>query len=293
VTRVIAVPDQDPDELLALTAAVEHASEHPIAQAIAAAARARAVDPPGIVEGFRAVPGCGVHARVGTRLVSVGTPEFVIATGVARGDGPERSLDPQATWVAAGWDGQIRGWMGLRDTIKPTARDAVVRLRRLGLTTPKPTTTQPRGTPRPPSGHTSSTASPRPTPGAWANEGNERRKIDEPEAHPKIRRRRGPLPRSPYVTPACRRQGSRSPPAGLWPRTWSTGQCRHPNPIPVHALTTLERVDTAALARLATGSGAPVELAAMSTPAPAFTLIGIDNKQCPKNLQRRSSAGGF
>jgi P-type Cu+ transporter len=99
-------------EVLRRAGAVEAASEHPIAQAIAAAARRELGQLPP-VEGFANRPGFGVFGRVDGHDVEVG-----------RGDGA----------VEVRWDGEARATLVVRDTTKPTSAEAVRQLKELGLT---------------------------------------------------------------------------------------------------------------------------------------------------------------
>jgi len=99
-------------EVLRLAGAVEAASEHPIAQAIANAARAELNQLPP-VESFRNQPGVGVSGVVAGHDVYVG-----------RKDG----------CIEVGWDGLPRATLEVRDTVKPTSAEAVGELTRLGLT---------------------------------------------------------------------------------------------------------------------------------------------------------------
>jgi len=111
------------DELLALAAAAESASEHPLARAIVAAARERGLAP-AAAESFVAEPGLGVTARVAGRTVHVGrAPES------ARGSGAH----PAATLVAIEIDGRFSGIVALADPVKTTTAQAVTELHRLGL----------------------------------------------------------------------------------------------------------------------------------------------------------------
>jgi Cu+-exporting ATPase len=99
-------------DVLRLAGAVESASEHPIARAIATAARAEVGTLPA-VERFRNEPGVGVSGVVAGHEVSVG-----------RGDGR----------IEVSWDGVTRASLEIRDTVKPTSAEAVRELRELGLT---------------------------------------------------------------------------------------------------------------------------------------------------------------
>ncbi|HSL65439.1 MAG TPA: heavy metal translocating P-type ATPase, partial [Gaiellaceae bacterium] len=98
-------------DVLRLAGAVEAASEHPVAQAVAAAARAEVGELPP-VEGFRNLPGVGVRGVVEGREVEV-----------VRRDGAITVL----------WDGEARATLVVRDTVKPTSAEAVRQLRGLGL----------------------------------------------------------------------------------------------------------------------------------------------------------------
>ncbi|MDT0436015.1 MULTISPECIES: heavy metal translocating P-type ATPase [Streptomyces] len=119
------------DEVLRLAGAVEHASEHPVARAIAAGAAERLGELPG-VSGFENVPGRGVRGRVGDREVAVGRlfdtlpEELAQAKEAAERDG--------RTAVTVGWDGTARGVVTVADAVKETSAEAVGALRALGLT---------------------------------------------------------------------------------------------------------------------------------------------------------------
>jgi Cu+-exporting ATPase len=99
-------------DVLRLAGAVEAASEHPIAQAIAAAARRELGQLPP-VEDFANRPGFGVVGRVDGQDVEI-----------SRGDGA----------IEVRWDGEPRAALVVRDTVKPTSAEAVRELRELGLT---------------------------------------------------------------------------------------------------------------------------------------------------------------
>jgi Cu+-exporting ATPase len=123
------------DELLALAAAAERPSEHPLARAIVAAAEQRGVsiaEP----EQFESVTGSGVRARVDGRSVLAGQPGFHAAEGidlaalVARIDQREAAGH---TVVAVAADGQPLGLIALGDELRPDAADAVAHMRATGL----------------------------------------------------------------------------------------------------------------------------------------------------------------
>jgi Cu+-exporting ATPase len=110
-------------EVLRLAGALEAASEHPIARAIADAARSRFGTLPAVTE-FRSTAGLGVTGVVEGHTVRVGRAEF------AGGEPAEA----EATTVHVAWDGEVRGTLVVADTIKPTSARAVAELRQLGLT---------------------------------------------------------------------------------------------------------------------------------------------------------------
>jgi Cu+-exporting ATPase len=140
LVEVIAAPDEDADRVLRLAAALEDASEHPIARAVARGARERGLDLPR-VEDFVNIEGLGVQGVVtgdaGSHAVLVGRarlleewsqhlpPDLVRAMESARGTG--------ATAVAVGWDGAARGVLVVGDVVKDSSAEAVARFRELGL----------------------------------------------------------------------------------------------------------------------------------------------------------------
>jgi Cu+-exporting ATPase len=129
--EVYAAEGTDAKELLRLAGALEHASEHPVARAIAAGAEER-VGPLPPVEDFANVPGRGARGRVEGREVAAGRLFDTVPPEVARArDEAERS---GRTAVVAGWDGVARGVLAVADTVKDTSAEAVRELRALGLT---------------------------------------------------------------------------------------------------------------------------------------------------------------
>ncbi|MEU0333228.1 heavy metal translocating P-type ATPase [Streptomyces sp. NPDC006193] len=121
---------EDEKELLRLAGALEHASEHPVARAVAAAAEERAGALPA-VERFENVPGRGVRGLVEGRTVSVGRLYDTLPEELARA---AREAEEQGrTAVVAGWDGRARGVLAVADAVKETSAEAVRDLRALGL----------------------------------------------------------------------------------------------------------------------------------------------------------------
>jgi Cu+-exporting ATPase len=127
VTDVVPLNGLSETELLQLAATAERQSEHPLAQAIVDAAVARGVAL-GDAERFEALSGHGVRAVVAGREVLVGSARHVGADGA----GAELAAQGKTT-VHVARDGQPVGIIGIADTIRPSAREAVEQLRRLGL----------------------------------------------------------------------------------------------------------------------------------------------------------------
>ncbi|MCT2274492.1 heavy metal translocating P-type ATPase [Dietzia cinnamea] len=130
---------EDRDEVLRRAGAVEDASEHPIARAIAAGSREEVGALPA-VEGFRNHEGLGVSGRVGDddEVVVVGRPALLAERGMPLPQELEAAFTEAAqagrTAVAAGWGGKARGVLVVADQIKDTSAEAIRRFRELGLT---------------------------------------------------------------------------------------------------------------------------------------------------------------
>jgi Cu+-exporting ATPase len=126
----------DTDEALRLAGALEHASEHPIAKAIATAATERTGDLPA-VEDFRNVEGLGVQGIVAGRAVLIGRATLLEQWSIHLDEDLQRAKQDAEragrTPVFLAWDGQARAVLVVADTIKPTSAEAVRQLRSLGL----------------------------------------------------------------------------------------------------------------------------------------------------------------
>ncbi|WP_280358691.1 heavy metal translocating P-type ATPase [Nocardia otitidiscaviarum] len=137
LAQVIPAAGQDADELLAVAAAVEHGSEHPVAKAVVdgAAAKGLAPDP---VEQFVSHGGKGVQGLVGERAVVIGRTALLEDWSITL---PESLAQAKVQAEAAGhtaivvaWDGTTRGVLVIADAIKSTSAEAISDLKALGLT---------------------------------------------------------------------------------------------------------------------------------------------------------------
>ncbi|MDR7085567.1 Cu+-exporting ATPase [Aeromicrobium panaciterrae] len=123
VTAIRAADGVSEDDLRQVAASLEHASEHPIARAIATLAD------PVSVEDFTNHAGFGVSGTVGGRAALVGRPAWLAEQGISVP--PMTSAD--GTTVGVAWDGAFRGSISVADSVKPTSAAAVRQLRNLGL----------------------------------------------------------------------------------------------------------------------------------------------------------------
>ncbi|EWM12540.1 copper-translocating P-type ATPase [Kutzneria sp. 744] len=124
------------EEALRLAGALEHASEHPIAKAIAAGAVDRVGELPAVEE-FRNEEGLGVQGLVEGKAVLVGRDRLLAQWGLHL-DGSLSAAKQAAekagrTAVAVAWDGSARAVLVVADTVKPTSAEAVAGLKSLGL----------------------------------------------------------------------------------------------------------------------------------------------------------------
>jgi Cu+-exporting ATPase len=135
---VFTAPGVDESELLRLAGALEHASEHPIAQAIAAgAAEADRAGSLPVPENFENVAGLGVQGVVEGHAVLVGREQllddWVIALPRELAEAKAAAEAEGRTAVAVAWDGEARGVLTVADAVKETSAEAVAELRALGL----------------------------------------------------------------------------------------------------------------------------------------------------------------
>jgi Cu+-exporting ATPase len=128
---VVAGHGEDADVVRRLAGAVEAASEHPIARAVAGPG------PHPTVTGFRNHEGRGVRGTVEGHDVAVGRPELLVDEGLVVPDelmaAVHRARAAGRTAVLVGWDGRARGVLEVADIVKDGSAEAVRRLRELGL----------------------------------------------------------------------------------------------------------------------------------------------------------------
>ena len=135
VTDAVPAPGFDADGLLALAAAAEQGSEHPLGEAIVTEAKARGLALPPVSE-FQAVPGQGVDALAPDGRILLGNARMMQARGV-----DVAGLEPVARRLAAegksvvyvAFAGEAHGLVAVADVLKPEARAAVAALKALGM----------------------------------------------------------------------------------------------------------------------------------------------------------------
>jgi heavy metal translocating P-type ATPase len=135
--REIETIEGTADEVLAIAAAAEASSEHPLGRAVVKAAFERGAVPPD-VQSFEAFPGKGVVARINDRKVLVGSPRFLTERGINLSLLTERisALEEVGrTVIAVSRNGHALGAVALGDTLRSDARKGVAALRRMSLDT--------------------------------------------------------------------------------------------------------------------------------------------------------------
>ncbi|WP_285563649.1 heavy metal translocating P-type ATPase [Streptomyces sp. RTGN2] len=125
-------------DVLRLAGALEHASEHPIAQAVATGATERTGTPLPTPEDFANIPGLGVQGVVEGQTVLVGREQLLADAGIEISGVLSATVTEAAaqgrTAVAVAWDGEARGVLEVADAVKESSAAAVADLRALGLT---------------------------------------------------------------------------------------------------------------------------------------------------------------
>ncbi|MFD7645285.1 heavy metal translocating P-type ATPase [Kitasatospora sp. NPDC059795] len=134
LTAVHTAAGTTEDEALRLAGALEHASEHPIARAVADAAAERLGDLPAVTD-FRNLPGLGVRGTVDGRALVAGRAALLADTPLPTALAEARAAAERAgrTTVTVAWDGAARAVLEVTDAVKPTSAEAIAELRALGL----------------------------------------------------------------------------------------------------------------------------------------------------------------
>lgn len=132
VTAITALDGAAPEEITRLVGSLEHASEHPIARAIADGVSEHAP-----VTEFAGRAGRGVTGRVDGHEVFAGRAAFAAEETGSLPDAARSAVAAieadGATAVVAGWDGAVRAVYAIADTVRPDSRETIAALRRLGL----------------------------------------------------------------------------------------------------------------------------------------------------------------
>ncbi|MCL4275049.1 MAG: cation-translocating P-type ATPase [Anaerolineales bacterium] len=121
---------------LQIIASIENQSEHPLAKAIVEYAKENGVEFTKL-ESFKALPALGVKAELNSKQITIGSARLMSAEGLEM---PEKISQQAGGWkeagqvvVYAGWDGQVRGIVGLGETVRAEAKDVVSDLQSRGL----------------------------------------------------------------------------------------------------------------------------------------------------------------
>jgi Cu+-exporting ATPase len=135
VTDIVTVPPFSENEVLALAAAVEHDSEHPLAEAVVRAARERRLTVPTAMQ-FNAIPGHGAEAMINDKKLLLGNLKLMQDRGIALEGLAEKaetlfSSGKTVTFLAL--DGRAAGIIGLADVLKPNAAAVVSAIRGMGI----------------------------------------------------------------------------------------------------------------------------------------------------------------
>ncbi|MFA5186221.1 MAG: heavy metal translocating P-type ATPase [Patescibacteria group bacterium] len=136
VTDVVTASGKNESDLIMIAASLEAASEHPLAQAVLAAAETKRIRKSPVVD-FKAVPGQGIQGSIDGKSAALGKPEFIESLGIPSGDRIAiGALRSQAkTVMAVAWGGELLGFIAAQDKPKQDAAEAIKNLRDMGIDT--------------------------------------------------------------------------------------------------------------------------------------------------------------
>ena len=129
---LVAVSGADEPELLRLAASVEADSEHPLARAIVAGAKARGIEPSAATD-FESLAGRGARATVDGRAVAVGGPRLLADMGLEPDPAAEAWGRDGRTVLHVVADGRVFGALAVEDEIRPESAEAIEQLHAMGL----------------------------------------------------------------------------------------------------------------------------------------------------------------
>ena len=132
VTSVVATSGFDETRVLRASAALERASEHPLAAAILAAAKERGITPENVTA-FRSLTGKGVTGIAEGQAAALGNRALLVELGITPGDLDERAKPMESdgqTVMFVVIDGKVAGMIGVADPVKATTTEAIERLHR-------------------------------------------------------------------------------------------------------------------------------------------------------------------
>jgi Cu+-exporting ATPase len=135
VSAVVPSPESSEEDVLRIAASIGRASEHPLSNAVVAAAKERGISF-GVVDSFKSVPGKGVTGKLDSRAAALGSERLLEELGVPTAALSEKADELRArgqTVVFVSFDGKLAGLIGVADPLKKTTREAVDALRSKGL----------------------------------------------------------------------------------------------------------------------------------------------------------------
>lgn len=136
ITDIVTVKNFNEDELLRLTVATEASSNHPLSIAVLDAAHTRKINVPTQITGFNSIAGHGVEAKVGNKEVLIGTEKLMRDRRIntaALDKEIAKLLGSGKTLMIVAINEVLAGVIAVQDPVKPTAKQAIVAMRRLGL----------------------------------------------------------------------------------------------------------------------------------------------------------------